>query len=77
MGLDQFIEDKINHYAQMIVEHKDKADDLALGELNFYVTLRRVMTGNGSTQDKGMMDAVQDVLKHQGLVEGKAKFYEG
>ncbi len=63
-----FVEDKINHYAQMIVDHGDKADELAMGQLTFYMALRRVVKGEATTQDLGMMDAVNDFLQEQGIV---------
>ncbi len=76
MNLQQFVEDKINHYAQMIANHKDKADELAMGQLSFYMAFRRVLKGEASTQDLGMMDAINDVLQKKGIVEKGSTFYK-
>jgi hypothetical protein len=76
MELLQFTEDKINHYARMIVNNKDKADELAMGQLQFYMAFRRVLQGNGATQDLGMMDAINDVLREKALVGKDEAFYK-
>ncbi|MEK7253776.1 MAG: hypothetical protein AAB316_03465 [Bacteroidota bacterium] len=71
-----YVEAKINHYGNMIVKERDVVDDWALGELNFYVTLRRVLKHEGTKQDLGMMDAINDTLISQGLVKKGEKFYK-
>ena len=38
-----FIEEKINFYATSIPENQDRADRAALGQLNFYISLRNVV----------------------------------
>jgi len=76
MNLSTFIEEKINHYAEMIAGRKSKADELALGELYFYTALRRVLNDKGSTQDLGMMDAINDTLQHMGLLDSDMVFYK-
>lgn len=76
MDVQQFVEDKINHYAGMIVNHKDKADELAMGQLSFYMAFRRVLKGEATTQDLGMMDAINDVLQEKGIVEKRTTFYK-
>ena len=72
----QFVEYKINHYAQVIIDENDKFDELAVGELIFYTSLRRMLDGKGSIQDKGTMDAINDFLQEMGLVEEGRTFYE-
>lgn len=76
MDLKSFVEGKINHYAEMITAGKDKADDLAIGELQFYIALRRIINEKGSAQDIGMMDAINDVLQELRLVEKGKTFYK-
>ncbi len=76
MSLETFIEAKINHYAQMIIDFTEKGDDLALGELNFYIALRRVLNGTATTQDKGMVDAINDTLQELGVLDKKKTFYK-
>lgn len=75
MSLEKFVEDKINHYAKMIINFSEKGDNLALGELNFYIALRRVLDGSASVQDKGMMDAINDTLQELGILAEKKSFY--
>ena len=73
MSLDAFIEEKLNHYAQKIIDGKKAAgDELALGELNFYAALRRVAAGKATTADLGLFDAINDTLQELGvLAEGE------
>lgn len=75
MDLQKFSEDKINYYAQMIIDGHDRADELALGELHFYMSLRRVLIGKATKQDTGLMDAINDVLQEKGIVEKGKTFY--
>jgi hypothetical protein len=76
MDVLEFIEKKINHFGEMIATQRDKADELAMGELLFYLSLRRVLKNQKTPQDIGMMDAVNDVLQFKGLVAEGKKFYE-
>jgi|694.fasta_scaffold78756_2 hypothetical protein len=74
--LIEHVEAKINDYAQRIIDASDKGDDSALGELNFYMALRRVLKGEERRiQDYGLMDAVNDTLKTLGIIT-KGKFYQ-
>jgi hypothetical protein len=75
MDLLPFVEAKINHYGKAIVTGGDKMDDLALGELTFYIALRRGLKGTASTEDKGLLDAVNDTLQELGLVDKNSSFY--
>ena len=75
MDLLPFVEAKINKYGNAIITRDDKMDDLALGELTFYITLRRALKGTASTQDKGMLDAINDTLQELGVLDAKASFY--
>jgi hypothetical protein len=76
MSIQAFIEEKINVYAQRIVDRGETTDDVAVGELVFYIALRRVLAGKGSKQDLGMMDAVNDVLQEKGIIPEGASFYK-
>lgn len=62
----QFIEDKINHYANLIVKGQDKVDDIAAGQLDIYLTLRRALKGTRTSQDLGRLDAINDFLQLTG-----------
>ncbi|AHJ31069.1 hypothetical protein PN465_18115 [Nodularia spumigena CS-584] len=71
-----FVEEKINSYAQQIINSSDKGDDSALGELNFYMALRRILKNEERRiQDYGMMDAVNDTIKALGIIK-EGKFYK-
>lgn len=76
MNLNEMIEAKLNQYAQKIVSGGAKADELALGEITFYITLRRVLAGNATPQDLGTMDAINDTLQALGLVADGQTFYK-
>ncbi|MFM8332994.1 MAG: hypothetical protein ACKN9T_15020 [Candidatus Methylumidiphilus sp.] len=72
MSLEAFIEEKLNQYAQKIIDGKAASDELALGELNFYAALRRVASGKATTADLGLFDAINDTLQQLGvLAEGE------
>lgn len=72
----QFTEDKINSYAQQILNAADKGDDSALGELSVYMALRRILKNEERRiQDYGMMDAFNDVIKELGIIQD-GKFFK-
>ncbi len=77
MEMTRWIEMEINENARRIFSPSDKVDERALGHLNFYVALRRVLDGRGSAEDIGMMDAINDTLQKQGLVKPGATFLKG
>ena len=74
MEIGQFIEDKLNHYAESIARGGNRIDEHALGELTFYMALRRIQEGKGTPQDIGTMDAVNDTLQEFGVLEAGATF---
>lgn len=76
MSLNAFVEDKLNRYAQKIVSGGAITDDLAVGELTFYITLKRALNGAATTQDLGLLDAVNDTLQELGLVQAGETFYK-
>jgi hypothetical protein len=77
MELSQHIEQKLNQYAKSIQDSGAKLDELALGQMFFYMALRRVLTGRATPQDIGLMDAINDTLQVLGLVEPTKTFYKG
>ena len=76
MDLNSFIEQKLNRYAKAIIDGSAKIDEHALGEMFFYMALRRVLTGKATYQDIGMMDAINDTLQEKGIVEASKTFYK-
>ncbi|NEP91191.1 MAG: hypothetical protein F6K18_32760 [Okeania sp. SIO2C2] len=76
MELSDFIENKLNDYAKSIIEGSAKRDEIALGEMTFYMTLRRALTGKATLQDIGMLDAINDTLQEKGVIEPGKSFYK-
>lgn len=74
MNIDQFIEDKLNSYADKIKSGSAKFDEYALGEMSFYMALRRVLAKKGTPQDMGMMDAINDTLQEKGIIDKEETF---
>ncbi len=76
MDLSQQIEDKLNYYAEAIIKGHEKIDEHALGEMTFYMALRRILNGTYTYQDVGLMDAINDTLQELKLIEGTVTFYK-
>lgn len=76
MSLNALIEEKLNHYAQKIVAGGSQTDEMAVGEINFYIALRRVVNDKGTLQDLGLMDAINDTLQALGKIEAGSTFYK-
>lgn len=74
MELAQFIEDKLRGYADQITDESAKVHEHALGEMTFFMALRRVLAKRGTAQDLGMMDAINDTLQEKGIIEKGATF---
>ncbi len=66
--MKDFIENKINYYADAIIKGSDKRDAHALGELTFYMSIRRVLNSEATPQDLGLVDAINDTLQEAGLI---------
>lgn len=69
MGTTEFIESKLNAYAENIKTGSAKVDEYSMGEMAFFMALRRVIAGKGTPQDLGMMDAINDTLQDKGIVK--------
>jgi len=70
------LEEKINYYANLIVDHNERADEVAMGHLTFYMSMRRAANGKATMQDIGMLDAINDLLQARGLVAAEKTFYK-
>jgi hypothetical protein len=75
MDLSMFIEEKLNYYAESIITGHEKIDEHALGEMTFYMALRRILNSNATYEDIGMMDAINDTLQMLGLIDQTVTFY--
>src|SRR5262245_20646822 len=71
---DYDVESEINNACKQIIEKGHKLDDHAFGKLAFLLALRRVLTGKGTPEDLGLMDAVNDFLQARGIVACNATF---
>lgn len=76
MEITKFIEEKLNAYAEKIKSGSARTDEHALGEMVFYMALRRVIAGKGTPEDLGMMDAINDVLQNKGIVKEGTLFFK-
>lgn len=76
MEITKFIEEKLNAYAEKIESGSARTDEHALGEMVFYMALRRVIAGKGTPEDLGMMDAINDVLQNKGIVKEGTLFFK-
>ena len=74
--MSDFIESKLNHYADAIITGHAKIDEHALGEMNFYMALRRILTKTYTYEDIGLMDAINDTLQELGRIESHEIFYK-
>ncbi len=76
MEHNEFIESKLNEYAGKIVKGSERSDELAFGQVGFYLALRRVLNGKATLQDVGLMDAINDTLQQMGRLEKGTTFYK-
>lgn len=74
--LKAFIDEQVNSYAKRIIEKGDSSDELAVGELFFYTTLKSVLNNNAGKKELGLLDAINDTLQHLGKIESGTTFYK-
>ena len=72
--MQEFIESNINQYAEAIIKGSDKKDAFCLGQLTFFMALRRISKGGATMQDLGMVDAINDTLQEAGLIDKDKTF---
>lgn len=75
MDIETWVQDQLAALPARMARGGAEIDDLALGKLVFYASLRRVLGGQGSPQDVGLLDAVNDTLQALGIVESDTTFY--
>ena len=66
----------MNTYALDIIDKGDRFDQLSMGEISFYMSLRSVLKVNATKQDIGLMDAVNDTLQALEIIETNETFYK-
>ena len=72
--MKEFVEKKINSYAQNIIVGSDKRDSHAMGEVKFYMALMRCLKSESTIEDIGMLDAINDVLQEVNLIDDSVTF---
>ncbi|MEN5304707.1 hypothetical protein [Pseudomonas sp. TWI628] len=68
-SLSKFLEAKIDKAAQNICNLKDRQDHFAYGQLQFFIGLRRALNPSRTDADRGLLDAVDDVLVELKLIK--------
>jgi len=72
--MQEFIENNINKYAEAIIKGSDKRDAFCLGQLTFFMALRRITKGEATREGLGMADAINDTLQEAGLIDKDKTF---
>lgn len=74
--LVKFVEEKINAFAQRMINKGNSTDEVAVGELLFYTTLRSALSGKVGKKELGLLDAINDTLQYLGKVKNGTTFYK-
>ena len=74
--LRTFVEGQLNLAAQKIVDKGDKTDEVSAGKIDFFIALRSALSGDLDKRELGMLDAVNDTLKHLELIDSSKTFYK-
>lgn len=73
-----FVEEQIKLSTQKLASTQSaRLGDVAYGKLGFYLALRRVVEGTSSSEDLGLMDAVNDTLQALKLLDSDETFLAG
>jgi hypothetical protein len=73
-----FVEEQIYLTEQKLHNGKSaRLEDVAYGKLGFYLALRRVLAGTSTTEDLGLMEAVNDTLQALKLLDDDETFLAG
>jgi hypothetical protein len=75
MELTELVDKKVDECASRI-RGGIRTDEVAFGELAFYLALRRVQQNKATTQDIGLMDAINDTLQTLALIGKGETFYK-
>ncbi|HFL2190357.1 TPA: hypothetical protein ACG3DQ_005450 [Pseudomonas putida] len=67
-SLGNFLEAKIDRAAQNICNLKDRQDHFAYGQLQVFLSLRRALNAARTDADRGLIDAMDDVLLELGMI---------
>lgn len=78
-SLVEYVNEQIDSNAKLIKDKGDSSDDIAVGKLLFYTSLREALKGKEGKVGKkelGLLDAINDTLQHLKLVALKKTFYK-
>jgi len=68
VDLNDYLETMIHLKSKAIADRKLTSAEAALGELNIYHCLRRILKGKATLQDMGTLHAVNNLLQMLGLL---------
>ena len=71
-----FVNKKVRNYGQNIVDRGENNEASALGELQFYISLRNALEkGHEMSEfvERGLLDAILDTFKFMGIVSKDKK----
>jgi hypothetical protein len=73
-----FVEEQVKLAEQKLHTGKSpRLDDVTYGKLGFYLALRRVLEGTSTSEDLGLIEAVNDTLQALRLLDGDETFLSG
>ncbi|WP_445179499.1 hypothetical protein [Pseudomonas sp. McL0111] len=69
--LKDYLENKINEKAQIILNEDMVHDGAALGEMQIYFCFRRILNKKATLEDIGVLHAMNNVLQTLGVLSSK------
>ncbi|MBS4079757.1 hypothetical protein [Pseudomonas rustica] len=69
--LEEYLEGKINDKARLILDEDMVHDGAALGEMQFYFCMRRILNKKANLEDVGTLRAMNNLMRMLGLLSPK------
>ncbi|WP_150780457.1 hypothetical protein [Pseudomonas fluorescens] len=69
--LSEYLEGKINEKARVIINEDAVHDGAAMGEMEIYFCLRRILNKKATLEDVGALHAVNNLLQVLGILAPK------
>jgi hypothetical protein len=74
-NFETFVDEQITRSARSLADQKSsRLDNVGFGKLGFYLALRRVLNGETTDEDLGLMDAINDSLQALEVLEKDETF---
>jgi len=73
----KLIEDEIEDAASDITARGTRSDDIALGRLKIFLSLRRTLDSKTTPEDVGVWDALNDILRLLRVLDSKETIFSG